>query len=144
MANENRDAVSPAPAHKHRSFPVDKVGAAIDPSDLTRVLEALEAAGFPRDQINVMTAADVPDLDQPIGGSGLRGLLRRLNLDLGYELQELEDAREELKRGHTLILVPAGSDAEQEQAHAILRQHCGHHLRYFGRWTVRELEDNLP
>ena len=143
MANERRDAASPGPAPKHRSFPRNKVGAAVAPTELAGVLAALEEAGFPRDQIDVMTAADVPELDEPIGGTGLRGLLTRLNLDIGYELEELEDAREELKRGHTLILVPVQGEAEQHRAHEILRQHGGHMMRYFGRWAVRKLEDDL-
>ena len=37
------------------------------------VVAALEDAGFARDRIEVVTAADVSDLDEPIGGSGSAG-----------------------------------------------------------------------
>jgi hypothetical protein len=142
MANENRDAASSAAARKPPSYPLNKVGAAVEPSKVAGVLAALEEAGFARDGINVMTAADVPSLDEPIGGAGWRGLLARLNLSLGDQLEEVEDAREELKRGHSLILVSVHDDVEQHRAHDILRQHGGHSMRYFGRWRVAKLADD--
>jgi hypothetical protein len=84
----------------------------------------------------------VSDLDEPIGGSGIRGFLTRFSLSLGDELDEIEQARRELTYGHALVLVMVDGMAEQERAHAVLREHGGHAMRYFGRWTITTYEDD--
>jgi hypothetical protein len=61
-------------------------------------------------------------------------------LSLRDDLDEIERARRELMYGHTLILVLVHGDVEQERAHAVLRQHGGHAMHYFGRWAIRTLE----
>ena len=104
------------------------------------VVTALEDAGFARDRIEVVTAEDVSDLDEPIGGSGIRGFLTRFSLSLGDELDEIEQARRELTYGHALVLVMVDGMAEQERAHAVLREHGGHAMRYFGRWAITTYE----
>src|SRR5918995_597778 len=118
--------------------------AAIDRNQRDAVVAALTDAGFAPDRIEVVTADDVPGLDEPIGGSGIRGFLTRLNLSLGDDLDEFEQARQELKYGHALVLVMVDGMAEQDRAHAVLREHGGHAMRYFGRWTITTYEDDAP
>jgi hypothetical protein len=116
------------------------VAAAI-PRDMTDgVVAALEEAGFARDQIEVVTSEDVSDLEEPIGGAGIRGFLTRFSLSLGDELDEIEQARRELTYGHALLMVMVNGMAEQDRAHAVLREHGGHAMRYFGRWAITTLE----
>jgi hypothetical protein len=143
MANNDRDQTAGTATPRTPSYPLNRVAAAISPSDVEPVIAALIDAGFARDDIMVMTAADVPPLDEPIGGNGWRGFLSRLSLSFGDQLEEIEDAREELRQGHTLILVAVRDEAAQHLAHDVLRMHCGHRMRYFGRWSVRKLEDDL-
>jgi hypothetical protein len=66
-------------------------------------------------------------------------LLVLLKLSLGDDLDELEQARQELMSGHALIQIRVHEREEQVRAHAILRQHGGHDMHYFGRWTIRPL-----
>ena len=127
--------------HRNRPpYPLHKVVAAVAATEADGVVAALTEAGFARDQIEVVTAEQVPDLNKPVGGSGLHGLLTRLNLSLGADLDEIEQARRELMHGHTLVLVLVHGDEEQERAHAVLRQHGGHAMHYFGRWAITTLE----
>jgi hypothetical protein len=116
------------------------VAAAIDRNQTDTVVSALKDADFPPDRIEVVTAEDVSDLDEPIGGSGIRGFLTRFSLSLGDELDEIEQARQELTYGHALIMVMVDGMAEQDRAHAVLREHGGHAMRYFGRWAITSYE----
>jgi hypothetical protein len=142
MDNEAQDRKPPAPGPGRRPFPTHKVAAALAPDMTEGVVTALEDAGFTRDRIEVVTAEDVSDLDEPIGGSGIRGFLTRFSLSLGDELDEIEQARQELTYGHALVLVMVDGMAEQDRAHAVLREHGGHAMRYFGRWTITTYEDD--
>jgi hypothetical protein len=140
MDNDPQDRTPPAPGPGRRPFPLHKVAAAIAPTDRDGVVAALEEAGFARDRIEVVTSEDVSDLDEPIGGSGIRGFLTRFSLSLGDELDEIEQARRELTYGHALILVMVDGMAEQDRAHAVLHEHGGHAMRYFGRWAITSYE----
>ena len=116
------------------------LAAAIDRNQRDVVVAALKDGGFAPDRIEVVTAEDVSDLDEPIGGSGIRGFLTRFSLSLGDELDEIEQARQELTYGHALVLVMVDGMAEQDRAHAVLREHGGHAMRYFGRWAITSYE----
>ena len=139
MDDQPRDHTPLAPARGLPPYPLNKIIAAVARSETDGVVAALRDAGFAHDQIEAVIAEDVPGLDDPIGGSGLRGLLTRLNLSIGDDLDEFEQARRELLYGHALILVLAVGEAEQARAHAILLQHGGHAMHYFGRWTITTL-----
>ena len=140
MDNEHQDRKPPARGPGLRSFPQHKVAAAIDRNQADAVVTALEDAGFARDRIEVVTTEDVADLEEPIGGSGIRGFLTRFSLSLGDELDEIEQARQELTYGHALVLVMVDGMTEQDRAHAVLREHGGHSMRYFGRWSITTYE----
>ena len=140
MDNEPQDRTPPASHRDRRPYPLHKVAAAVAPAETDGVVAALAEAGFAPDRIEVVTAEDFPGLDEPIGGTGLRGFLTRLSLSLGDELDELEQARRELAYGHALVLVMVDGTAEQQRAHAVLREHGGHAMRYFGRWAITSLE----
>jgi hypothetical protein len=140
MDNEPRDRTSSAPGRRRPPYPLHKIVAAVARDETDGVVAALGDAGFARDRVEVVTADDVPDLAGPVGGTGLRGLLTRLNLSLGDDLDELEQARQELMYGHSLVLVMVDGGAEQERARTVLHQHGGHAMHYFGRWTITTLE----
>ncbi len=139
MDNDSHDRKPPAPGPGRRPFPHHKVAAAIARDMTDGVVTALKDAGFTQDRIEVVTAEDVSDLDEPIGGSGIRGFLTRFSLSLGDELDEIEQARRELTYGHALVLVMVDGMAEQERAHTVLREHGGHAMRYYGENTITEI-----
>jgi hypothetical protein len=140
MDNEPQNRMPPARGPGHEPYPLHKVAAAINRNQRDAVVAALTDAGFAPDRIEVVTAEDVSDLDEPIGGAGIRGFLRRFSLSLGDELDEIEQARRELTYGHALIMVMVDGMAEQDRAHALLREHGGHAMRYFGRWAITSYE----
>ena len=142
MDNDSQDRKPPAPGPGRRPYPLSQSGRGLAPDMTDGVVTALDDAGFARDRIEVVTAEDVSDLDEPIGGSGIRGFLTRFSLSLGDDLDEVEQARHELIYGHALVLVMVDGMAEQERAHAVLREHGGHSMRYFGRWAITTYDDD--
>ncbi|MFL5336852.1 MAG: hypothetical protein ACJ8H8_27675 [Geminicoccaceae bacterium] len=112
----------------------------MDRTNVDAVVEALAIAGFDRHSIKIVIVDDVPDIDTQPGATGVRGFLTRLNLNIGDDLDYVEEARNALKSGCALVLVAVRDDAERDRAHAILRRHGGHAMSYFGRWTVAKLE----
>jgi hypothetical protein len=144
MDNKPQDRRPAAHGPGRSPYPLHKVAAAIPPDMTDGVVTALEEAGFARDHIEVVTSEDVSDLDEPIGGSGIRGFLTRFSLSLGDDLDEIEQARQELTYGHALILVMVNGMAEQERAHTVLREHGGHSIRYFGRWAITTYDEDTP
>ncbi len=140
----SREQVVAAPSPSKRqltSYPLHKLVAALDPSQTTPVLAALGDAGFGGDRIDVVTADEIQGLREPIGGFGLPGLLTRLRLSVGDDLDEVEVMRRELVHGHALVHVLVHGDDEMERARAILHDHGGHAMRYFGRWTIATIGD---
>src|SRR5215207_7175794 len=104
---------SSATSSQHRSsYPLHKVVAAVEPARVDQVVAALAAAGLDGDRVEIVTAADAPMSDEPIGGSGFRGFFARLGLSLGDDLDALEQARDELRQGHVLVCVAVHDDAE--------------------------------
>ena len=73
-------------------------------------------------------------------GRGIRGLLTRFSLSLGDDLDELEQARQELMYGHPLVLVMVDGMTEHDRTRDLLREHGDHAMRYFGHWTITSLE----
>ncbi len=102
MDNEPRDRTPPASGRGRPPYPLHKVVAAVARDKTDGVVTALVDAGFAREQIEVVTADEVSGLDQPVGGSGIRGFLTRLNLSLGDDLDEVDLARQELTYGDAL------------------------------------------
>ena len=139
MNHEPGDHTRSALPQRGLTYPLHRIVAAVGRSDSDIVAAALGEAGFGRDRIEIITADEVKGLGDPIGGSGLRRLLVRLELSLGDDLDELETARQELMSGHALIQIRVDGREEQVRAHAILRQHGGHNMHYFGRWTITPL-----
>lgn len=131
-----------APVRRRKPYPRHKIVAALERAETDGVVEELGNAGFARDRIDIFTAEDVRELDEPIGGSGLRGFLTRLNLSLGADLDEFERSELELSSGHALVLVEVHGGAEHERAYDVLRRHGGHSMRYYGRWTIAVLESD--
>lgn len=142
-ASPHRETGLPQPLPRRLSYPLHKVVAAVDRAETVRIIAELAAAGFARDRIDVITAEEVQGLQEPVGGYGLHGLLTRLQLSVGDDLDELELVRRELVHGHALVQILVHGDGEVEQARTILGDHGGHAMRYFGRWAIRPL-DNRP
>jgi hypothetical protein len=123
-----------------QGYPVGSVVSAVEPGVLDAVMTALSAAGFPADTIDIVRPEDVQGIETPLDRPGLGGFLGRLILSLGGDLNEMERMRRELAAGHVLITVPVeDDDAAKQRLTAILQQHGGHSIIYFGRWSITAL-----
>ena len=139
MNNANRKEAPRAPASHHRGYPLHKVVAAMEPGQVEDVVRALGDAGFDDDAIEIVTTEDMSNWSEPVGGRGVRGILTRLGLSAGGDYDTLEQARQELAFGHSIIMVMVDGGEEQDRVHAILREHGGHAMSFFGRWTITTL-----
>lgn len=133
---------SASPSSSRPGYPLHRLVAALAPESLELATAALAAAGLGPDRVNIVTPADVSDLDNPVGGTGFRALLTRFGLSLGDEFDYIEEAQQELRDGHTLVMVLVHNDGERDQAEELLRTHGGHTRRYFGRWRVWSYGDD--
>jgi hypothetical protein len=131
-------------ARPHRSNPAGSlegmVIGAVDPAAVDAVRAALQEAGIPGDQIDVVTGNDLDDLHLPIDRAGFAGLVNRFLFSLGDELDELELARQELMDGKVLIGVPARGMEAVHRAREVLRDHGARGITHFGRWTITSFE----
>jgi hypothetical protein len=139
-ATPNRS--SPAAGSRHHGSPEGKIVGAFEPSALDALIPALTEAGFAEDQIDVVTAEDIPQLDAPIDRHGFAGAISRFLFSLGDELDELEQMRTELRSGHILVGVPVQGDEATHRVRTIMRDLGGHGIISFGRWTVTQFEEN--
>ena len=123
------------PEARSPQYPEGKVIGAVEPAAVDAVRESLISAGFAADQIDVVTAADVEDLDVPPD----RSLMSRFLTSVSYQHQELERMRQELRGGHVLVAVPVEGDDAMHRVRGILLANGGHEIQYFGRWTITTL-----
>jgi hypothetical protein len=119
--------------------PEGKVLGAVEPDKCAMIAVALAAAGFPADQIDIVTAADLDTIESPFTRDGLRGYVERFLLSLGEELNPLEELRHMARDGHTLVGVPVEGDEAVHRAAKILRDNGAHEVTHFGRWSTRSL-----
>jgi hypothetical protein len=117
-----------------------KVIGAVQPTEVSDVTTALEAAGYSTDEIDVVTSEDIAALDVPIDRPGLSGLVSRFVFSIGDDLDEIQQAREELAAGLILIGVAADGDESVHRVRDILREHGGQSIVHFGRWTITTFE----
>jgi hypothetical protein len=118
------------------AYPLHEIVAAVAQSDANRVVAMLRDAGFAGDRVEVITAEEIPRLEESLGGTGLHRFLVGLQLSMGDDLDQLEQARRELMNGHALIQILVYGQQEQDRVGAILSQHGGHAMHYFGGWTI--------
>jgi hypothetical protein len=124
-------------------YPEGKVAGVVDAADVDAAIAALREAGLAADRIELITAADVKDIQTPIEKGGLPGLIDAFLLSLGDHIPELERMRRDLEAGRTIVTVSVDDDATKRQAAGILEDHGSHRVKYFGRWTVETLAGPL-
>lgn len=134
------DRTSSAAGSRHSDSPEGKVIGAVSPSAVETVTSALVEAGFPTDQIDVVTSDEIDELDVPINRPGLSGLVNRFLFSMGDDLDQIERARQELAAGQVLVGVPVRGDEAMHRAGKIMRDNGSHWVTHFGRWTITSLE----
>lgn len=120
-------------------YPEGKVAGAFDQASAAQAREALLAAGFTSDQVESITAADVEGIEPPFHEGGFKGLVDRFLLTVGDHHRQLQQVREELEAGLTIVAVSVEDDEAKRRAGEILLDHGSRHTRFFGRWAVETL-----
>ena len=133
------DRTSRASGSRHPGPPEGKVIGSVAQTTVEAVTAALAEAGFPTDEIDIVSSEDLEDLEAPIDRPGLRGLLNRFLFSLGDDLDELERARQELRDGRILIGVPVQGEEAMHHAAGVFRSHGAYWVTHFGRWTITTL-----
>jgi hypothetical protein len=136
MDKTNQPPADPTAEHRRHGSPEGKVIGAFAPSTVEAVTAGLVAVGFSPDQIDVLMAADVEELDVPIDRPGLGGAISRFLFSLGDDLDELERARQEIANGDVLVGVPAEGSENVHRVRDVMRDHGGHGIIHYGRWAI--------
>jgi hypothetical protein len=119
-------------------YPTNHVFGAVDPQQLSALVPALIDAGFA--PIGILAGeAGLHRLQQTAGGSGLGGLLRRIQMSVGGDLDYVAQAQEALKQGRALVDVEVDGDAAKDRARDVFLQHGGERIVYFSAWTIETL-----
>lgn len=114
------------------------VFATVDLQRLGDLVPALSAAGFA--PIGILAGeAGLHRLRKTAGDSGIGGMLRRLQMSLGGDLDFVERAQKAIEQGNALVNVDVEGDAAKERARAVFRQHGGQHITYFTQWAIEDL-----
>lgn len=116
----------------------DSVLAAVDPQELGALVPALIAAGFA--PIGILAGqAGLRRLQQTAGESGIGGVLRRMQMSLGGDLDFVVQAQQDVAQGRAIVNIEVEGEAGKERARAVFLQHGGQHITYFSRWAIEAL-----
>lgn len=120
-------------------YPLHRMVAVLDDEDSIRAaLNELAKIGVDNSKITVLRGAeDVERLDPRGDQHGLFGRLLRLLQQTAEESTALQFHQDALNEGKNVIYVPARGETQKDAAAKALRLTGGHHLVYFGRWTMQ-------
>ena len=114
-----------------------------EPGDARAALRDLKAAGFPADEVEVLTGEggahriDVTGEDH----GPLARFVRSFQKLLGdYEPVHVRRHEQEFLAGHFGIGVTAKDAEAREKVREILKSHGGHFINFYGRWAMEVLE----
>jgi hypothetical protein len=119
-------------------YPMHRMVAILDDEAAVQVaLGELAKVGIEPSEVVVLSGEGGVALLDPRGERhGLAGRLLRLAQWTAEEGNRLEVHREALAAGKCVVYVPAHGQDQKDDVAAALTAAGGHHLAYFGRWTV--------
>lgn len=121
-------------------YPTHRVSGAVPAAEVEAVREALIAAGFSADHMEVLLGEEDARRFRELAASpGVWGSVRRFAMSLGRDLELARDAEAELDSGDALVEVAVHDQREKHQVRDILLRHGGHFITYFGSWTIETL-----
>ena len=120
------------------AYPTNRVIGAVDRAALGAVVPELIDAGFA--PVGILAGeAGLRRLRETAGGGGLAGLLRRLAMSAGGNLDYVRRAEDDLRGGRALVDVEVDNDAQKALARDVLLRHGGHRIVYFAPWALETL-----
>lgn len=124
------------------SYPTNRVVGTIDePGTAQTVVEALLAAGFNLDEMDVLYGEEGMRRLDPNGKEhGLLARFQRVTIRWSQEERYLRQHIEDMLAGHFVIMVLAKEPGKREKVREILKSHGGHFIKFFGNWAMRSLD----
>jgi hypothetical protein len=121
-------------------YPMHRMVAVFDDDAGVRAaLTGLAGRGVDGSDVVVLTGEEgVARLDPSGEGHGLLGRLLRVLQLTAEEGNALEFHQQALAAGKSVVYVKVHGEAQKDAAAAALTAAGGHHLAYFGRWTVEK------
>ena len=122
-------------------YPTNRVAGIIKkPIQLKSTLDALSAAGFDQDEVEVYCGQEgIHIVDAEGDEHGTLGQILRSIQTFGADYEYAKRHEEALQAGHYLVTVPADEDEEKQKAADILKENGGSFINYFGSMTVEQL-----
>jgi len=139
MAESDVDAKNPLATSLGFYYPTHYVVAVIhDPGQATGALTALSAAGFADAAAEICPGPDfIKNYGRFVDGQNvLQRASRRFPAEEETAVQEY---LAEAAAGASFVTVHAPALAERDRARAILKEHGGHAMRYYGDHTINDL-----
>ena len=107
-------------------------------------MRAFAEAGFQTDDIHVLHGSEgvrILDIDGSRHGT-LARISRLMHAAMSdTETREMELMKEHLEQGHIVVAVPASDEDRRERARRIMHDHGGHHITFFARFHIEEVEE---
>lgn len=122
-------------------YPANHVLAVLDDADqMTAAVAALRNGGYLDSEVDVRTGAPrADDLAASSGRTGLADILMRFAERIGVANEEMETKHryeQALRENRFVVAVSTPTDERKEIATAILREHGGHGIVYFGKHSI--------
>lgn len=127
------------------NYPTNRLTCYFETKDrFDAALRTLADAGFDVDDIHVLHGSegvDILDIDGSRHGT-LARISRLMHTVMSdTETHEMELMREHLEQGHIVIAVPAAHDDAREQVRRIMHDNDGHHITFFSRFYIENVEE---
>jgi hypothetical protein len=130
------------PRRRFIGYPTDSLMAVLPtPEAAAAAAAALRAAGVPDRDITILRGDEGADrLDGTGAVNGVVARLRRLvSFTLMDQLVDMAVYEQAVREGHAVVMVKARGE-RKAAAIAILREHGGHFINYYGRFATEEVE----
>jgi hypothetical protein len=124
------------------TYPTGRLlGVVDDPASATAASDALVAAGFAVDAIEVLVGDEGQDRLGRLGRrpNGLSRVVRVFQFLLMDQTPDFIVYEAALLEGRAVIAVRAGNRARMLEAAAVIERHHGHFLNAFGRFATEEI-----
>jgi hypothetical protein len=130
------------------AYPTNRVAGTIaDSAAARRAVDALTAAGFARDAIDVLHGEqDLHRLDPSGGEHGVFAQLQRALIRgaAGFEIKRLNSHVDDVRAGKSVIMVLAPEGRSRDRAANILHAHGAEFVGFYGRWAYEALPGGAP
>ncbi len=123
-------------------YPVDRMlGAFHDGADASAAVAAIQALDPPVGDVTLLLGQDGADrLDGSGAAHGLVARVRRaLDFTLMDQLVDFAHYEEAIRTGGATVMVKVRGDTRKAAVAAVMREHGGHFLNYYGRFATEEI-----